>query len=499
LPCILYNKPVIFRMFIIRILRIRLAFLVFFAVFVQAHSQSAWASLNSSETPWQNRLLHLSAGSDPPFPVSPAASRTTRLKAAKRFSPSQTRAILQQGKPDNIKLLKQETAELVKQSPDQVNLEQALKLKKRSQAFQPALELFIAECYWATGNNDEAAKLSRKLLQQIESPWLRKKLYRYELDHGNPEAARRHLAKSGLNFFHRLPVSIEIFLQQYGFLVFTFTLAIAAGAIYTTLRTLRLLIKALASVFHKSFKHFSESVPEANNTHELPRLQLYPLPAQISGVTPACETSIIPAAQQIAPIKDSEPCEKPTIPVLSRYAIFQSMIGEKSFRVIGITSLKPSFTRLSLGLKLATNLAEADYQTILIDANDTMPFIHQIKNCLAAPGLEEFSDAGQIEGLMQKIPQCRFKIMAGGNDCLGFSRLSAEHWRMVLNSCRQKFDIVIVVLPCLSELVNHQAKAAEINLTVIDGATGCEDSELLKLCKDAKDYLIWSKLGETHI
>lgn len=374
--------------------------------------------------------------------------------------------------------------------PASDSLQLALELKK--QFSRPRLELdeFIALCHWETGNIEEAVKLSNEFLNKNESASLRQKLFNSELQRGSYETAKHHLKHSGLPGVTYLKSLVHFFYLRSGLYVFLFWVFLL---VTLTAFAIRLFLqffsfeKVRQLIFHRhkaqttTGVHLSEPVIISQKplAEEIPSLKTEKTATQ-KPVSNECDNPDIPASK----------IQPPT-----RLQAFEEMVTSRMLRIIGISSQKESFNRLALALKLATNFSKADFQTLIIDANSSKPYIHEIKTCKSSPGLSDcFNQTFEIETFCQKTSSPNLRILARGSQVMPLAVLQPHQWKSLIQACQKSFDIVIVNFPGIINIKDTPEVLKPVEILVIDGPADPK-IEIYKPLEAEAELYFWNRKG----
>lgn len=366
----------------------------------------------------------------------------------------------------------------------------ALELKKQFSRPRPELDEFIALCYWETGSIEKAVKLSNELLSRHESINLRQKLFKTELNRGSYEIAKHHLKHSGLNRTSHLKSLIHFFYLRSGLYVFLFWLFSLAALI-------ALAIKLFLRYF--SFEKFYRIVFHGQKIQTTTGIHLSEPPA-VSQKLPGEENQIKTPEVIINPDSTVTPGEQPDAsviinPATNRLQKFQDLVTGKMFRVIGVSSQKESFNRLALSLKLAASFSRSEFQTLIIDANSSKPYIHEIKSCRSSPGLSDCcSQPFEIETFCQKTSNANLRILARGSQVLPLSILQPQQWNSLLQACQKSFDIIIINFPGIISLKDHPETLKPVEILVVDGQADPE-IEIYKSLETETELFFWNRKG----
>jgi len=374
--------------------------------------------------------------------------------------------------------------------PASDSLQLALELKK--QFSRPRLELdeFIALCHWETGNIEEAVKLSNEVLNKKESVSLRQKLFNSELNRGSYDTAKHHLKHSGLPRIAHLKSLLHFFYLRSGLYAFLFWvfLLVTLGA---------LAIRFFLRLF--PFEKFSQFF---FHRHKIQTTTGFPLsePAVISqkpaGSENQSSTSETVTNQDSTPLQGTNsdlPASKAQS--TTRLQMFEELVTSKMLRVIGVSSQKESFNRLALALKLATNFSKADFQTLIIDANSSKPYIHEIKTCKSSPGLSDcFNQTFEIETFCQKTSSPNLRILARGSQVMPLAVLQPHQWKSLIQACQKSFDIVIVNFPGIINIKDTPEVLKPVEILVIDGPADPK-IEIYKPLEAETELYFWNRKG----
>lgn len=366
----------------------------------------------------------------------------------------------------------------------------ALELKKQFSRPRPEIDEFIALCYWETGNIEKAVKASNEFLSQHESTDLRQKLFNTELARGSYEIAKHHLKHSGLNRTAHLKSLIHFFYLRSGLYVFLFWLLSLAALIALAIK---LFLRYFSfEKFYRIFFHRQKIQTTAGIHLSAPPAVSQKLPGEENQIkTPEAirnpDLTVSPGEQSAASIAIN--------PATNRLQKFQELVTGKMFRVIGVSSQKESFNRLALALKLAANFSRSEFQTLIIDANSSKPYIHEIKSCKSSPGLSDcYSQPFEIETFCQKTSNASLRILARGSQILPLSILQPHQWNSLLQTCQKSFDIIIVNFPGIISLKDHPEALKPVEILIIDGQADPE-IEIYKSLETETELFFWNRKG----
>lgn len=377
--------------------------------------------------------------------------------------------------------------------PASDSLQLALELKKQFSRTRPELDEFIALCYWETGNIEKAIKLSNEFLNKSESAVLRQKLFNAELNRGSYDTAKYHLKHSGLPGVTYLKSLIHFLYLRSGlyiFLLWVFLLVtLTAFAIRLFLQFFSF-EKVRQLIFHRhkaqttTGVHLSEPVIISQKplAEEIPSLKTEKTATQ-NPVSNECDNPDVPAGK----------IQPPT-----RLQAFEEMVTSRMLRIIGISSQKESFNRLALALKLAANFSKAEFQTLIIDANSSKPYIHEIKSCKSSPGLSDLSiQPFEIETFCQKTGNPSLKILSRGSQVVPLAVLRPQQWKDLIQTCQKHFDIIIVNFPGIINIKDTPEVLKPVEILVIDGPADPK-IEIYKPLEAETELYFWNRKGREH-
>ncbi len=411
---------------------------------------------------------------------SKAAARIFGGKRVVSFTP----------RPDFLAARDFELQRILGLMPATDSLQLAIELKKQFSRPRPQLDEFIALCHWETGNIEKAIKLSNEFLNKNESASLRQKLFDAELQRGSYNIAQHHLKHSGLTRIAYLKALIHFFYLRSGLYVFLFwvflltTLAVASIRLFLRFFSPE---KLCQIVFKKQSVQTTAGIklsePEVSLPQALANDDLTNTPETVnaSDVTVPLGTSLDPPAAITSPP--------------GRLQIFQELVTGRMIRVIGISSQKESFNRLALALKLATHFSRSEFHVLIIDANSSKPYIHEIKNCKSSPGLSECSiQPFDTETFCQKSSNPNLRILARGSQVMPLTVLQPQQWKSLLQACQKNFDIVIVNFPGIFNLKDSPEALQPVEMLVIDGPSD-PGIEIYKPLEAEAELYFWNRKG----
>ncbi len=383
-----------------------------------------------------------------------------------------------------------ELQRIIALKPASDSLQLALELRKQFTRPRPQLEEFIALCHWETGNIEKAVKLSNEFLNKNESTGLRQKLFNSEIQRGSYETAKRHLQHSGFPRVTYLKSLVHFFYLRSGLYVFLFWVFLLAAL---TTFAIRLFLQLFPLEKFRQYISHRQKIQTTTGVHlsEPVIIAQKPLAEEI----PSLETEKTAAQDPL-----SGKCDNPDIPVSkiqppTRLQAFEEMVTSRMLRIIGISSQKETFNRLALALKLAANFSKAEFQTLIIDANSTKPYIHEIKTCKSSPGLSDCSDqAFEIGKFCQKTSNPNLKIMARGSQVMPLAVLRPQQWKSLIQTCQKHFDIIIVNFPGIINLKDSPEVLKPVEILVIDGQADPE-IDIYKILEAEAELYFWNRKG----
>ena len=414
---------------------------------------------------------------------SKAAARIFGGKRVVSFTP----------RPDFLAARDLELQRILTLRPATDSLRLALELKKQFSRSRPELDEFIALCYWETGNIEKAIKLSNDFLSQRESAVLRQKLFNAELNRGSYDTAKYHLKHSALTGIAHLKSLIHLLYLRSGLYVFLFW-----AFLLVTLTTLifRFFLKLFPfEKFHKFVfcRHKIQTTAgiHLNDTAVVSQKSVVDEKLVLTTESPVNKVPIASVSS------DSDLKIAKTVPT-SHLQRFEELVTSRMLRVIGISSQKESFNRLALSLKLAANFSKAEFQTLIIDANSSKPYIHEIKSCKSSPGLSDSNgQTFEIAAFCQKTNNPNLKILARGSQVMPLTLLQPHQWKSLIQTCQKHFDIIIVNFPGLISLKDNPEFLQPVEMLVIDGPAD-PGIETYKPLEAETELYFWNRKGREH-
>lgn len=416
--------------------------------------------------------------------------------------------------PENI-------ATLLKLNPGPETLATANKLKNMLTGPHLPLEEYIARCYWATGQNFAASKLSTTLLKQIESPTLRRLLFTDAMHSGNYSLARHHLAKTGLRGEAYLRALAQIVLAEAGFPMII--LAVLFAVLILILCWLNM--KRFFRYGQSRFSPFPASTPttvlmECSQSGDDKEAQ-----QALPKVSPAISENMPKTDLPDAPYPNNEQEDSMLEEVASHskkmkenqaphfnnelgfanedsarlfFLSLQLAVSEKMLRIIGITSTTRNTNKAIAAMQLARRFGEDDYKTLLIDANDHGPLLNEIDGCDKSPGLSELADPEtHFSTICHSTNLNQLSLIACGNKRSGFTDLPEQTWVRLLSYCRSNFEIVVIILPSVENLTDRFTLLQQFGLILIEEDTNDNDElAAIELLKSAEKLAI---LGQVKL
>lgn len=134
--------------------------------------------------------------------------------------------------------------------------------------------------------------------------------------------------------------------------------------------------------------------------------------------------------------------------------------GDKTCRIIGVTSAQPSEGKSTVSVNLAYTLAELGKSVLIIDGDMRRPAVHEIMGAKLSPGVSDIL-TGKV-GLNESVVRYKSSVDDTAFDLIPGGEIS-EHPAELLNSSRfgkllevvsRVFDYVIVDLPPVNAVVD---------------------------------------------
>lgn len=153
----------------------------------------------------------------------------------------------------------------------------------------------------------------------------------------------------------------------------------------------------------------------------------------------------------------------------------QLALSEKMMRTLGITSATENANRALAAFQLARMFADDDYKTLLIDANDSGQFLHEIYGCEPAPGLADLINPdNSFATVFRKTEQAQLTLLTCGSETTGFSDLSDQALELLLSYCRKNFEIIILILPVADKLREKLSIIKDFGVVFLDSNASCK-------------------------
>lgn len=412
------------------------------------------------------------------------------------------------------------------------SLAKALQLKERMTRPNNLLNEYIALCYWQTGQTIKATELGNSVLRELESPALRRILYSQAMSERSYDLALHHLEKAGLSESSTLAAKIKIFIKKTDFpllipvLLFLAALAFGMKIIMAILR--RMTRSALAKrtpacttgifqnnessdkLTHNDIKQLitddnhgetsvyltdvsegihtpynqSSNYPENSindQFSERPSSDNYPeavspeapyfseLPSTNSDRFDRCsaiftepEDSSIKPSTQINLGFDDE-----TLTTL--FVSLQLSLSQHMIRMLSIVSEASSAPKAELALKLGKMFAGDDYKTLLIDCNNTAPFLHEELCTPAASGISDLADPDcEITSIFRPAGTSQLFYITCGMKPFEADCLSESAWELLLDYCRKNYEIIILILPDYELIRQNTYLVRNTGMLIID-------------------------------
>ena len=116
-------------------------------------------------------------------------------------------------------------------------------------------------------------------------------------------------------------------------------------------------------------------------------------------------------------------------------------------KVIQITSMLPAEGKTTTAINLATTMAQADRQVLLIDADMRKPRLHKIFSLNNAKGLSSYLAGSSDDEIIQAGPGSLRIVTAGPTPPNPSTLLESKRMQEFLQTCREKFDVVVIDSP----------------------------------------------------
>lgn len=173
----------------------------------------------------------------------------------------------------------------------------------------------------------------------------------------------------------------------------------------------------------------------------------------------------------------------------------QLALSDKMMRTLGITSSTENANRALAAFQLAKMFADDDYQTLLIDANDSGQFLHEIYCCEPAPGLADLINPdNSFATVFKKTEQTQLTLLTCGSEATGFSDLSNQALELLLSYCRKNFEIIILILPVATRLQEKLSIIKNFGVVFLDCYPPGEGSNFHKLPMAANSLSVLGKI-----